>query len=855
MEIQRYRFRHNLFYFVLLWLPLCAVAQQHSNFDVESFAQEVWRGDKFTLKKRKYKSTSLKIENQTYHVVVNTDETGKASLPGYMLIADNDDTPTLLAFDDKSDFSFTNLPSHIESWIKGYECLFNNNSGAKRELEKWMKASQTDYEDVAPLLGNKEWGQDNPYNLLCPAIDGKNCPTGCVATAISQIMSYHKWPSSGNGSITYSTASNKMRISYDFSNTVFEWGKLLDSYIPLEDLSSHDETIAHNNLYFLNSIDVDNNSKPLTKCYISISGLTAMGISSFEGEIVLLVTDSNGDFVTKASSSTSVVSRSSGRILNDKSILLYIPSSLVDGEYRLYCAVRSNKTNEWSLSNLRGRDNYIVFLKEGTSFSIDNETYPCCPTSEDVMPVANLLQAVGAAVKMDYDLSGSGSNDTHTVEGLVKYLKYDSDLIFAYPDTYTDEQWHEVLQQELTEGRPVYYTGQGLESGHAFVIDGYKKMNDGTTYYHVNWGWDGLCNGYYLLNMLRPSSTGTGGSTGSNYANMSSMLIGMKPEDGISSTKMNCSTIDLLRDEYSAGDFLPIRIRTLTMLTSKDFTGRLRVELVSEADNQDTVTLNESTNTITSRRGLTNYFISCQIPTDIAGGEYMLRVSCTDNENNDVEIQCNEWPKITIKGIEEWTGGPQTQSLKKLAMGGIVDVMPNEDTGLITLSVDSIANPMPMSTNGVLSVIISEEGGKMLSVASEAVHVSVSGYNVRRNLRLSTEISRYLPDGNYELRIGFLPQNDSLWTYCDRMKSEGEIWWATFEPEYIPFSVTDGNISIAGYGSFEGADIPLVSNVRNIIHENSTTETIYDLSGRRMKYGQKGVYIIRRDNKSLKFIK
>lgn len=839
---------------VLLWLPLFAVAQRHNNLDVELLAQKIWNEDNFTENRSSYKSTALEIENKTYYVVVKTDDTARDTLPGYMLIVDNDNIPTLLAFDNKSRFSSKNLPPHIESWIKGYERFTINTSDAKRELEEWMKASRTDNEDVAPLLGNREWGQDNPYNLLCPTIEGKHCPTGCVATALSQIMSYHQWPVSGTGSISYTTTSNRMDVCYDFSNSVFEWDRLLDSYIPLEDLSSQDETILNSNLYFFNSIDVDNNSIPLSKCYISIDGLTVMGKSSFEGEVVLLATDANGKFATKTSSSVSVVSRSSGRIFSNKSFLLYISSDLADGEYRLYCAARSNNTNDWSLSNARGRDNYIELLKEGNTFSIEGEEYPCCPTTEDVLPISNILQAVGAAVKMDYNLGGSGSNDKNTAEGLVKYLKYDSDLTFAYPDTYTDEQWHETLQQELIEGRPVYYTGQGLESGHAFVIDGFKKADDGTTYYHVNWGWDGLCNGYYLLNMLRPSSTGTGGSSGSNYANQSSMLIGMKPEDGISTIKMNCSSIDLLESEYSVGDFLPTRIRTLAMQTDNDFTGSLRVELQSEDNEIEPVELYKSALTITSKRGLTNYYASCQIPTDIPGGNYMLRISCTDNDNNKVDIQCKEWPRIAIKGIHEWTGGSQTQPLKKLAIGGNVDIQYNETNGFITLTVDSIVNPMPKLSNGVLSVIITDEYDRMLSVAQETVPVNVNGYNVRRNINISSQISRYMPDGNYRLRIGFLPQNDPLWTYCDRICCEGDIWWASFIPQYAPFSVESGNVFIAGLETFKGADIPWVSNIHGITCGNNIPEIMYDLSGRRVKIEQKGIYVIRRGNQIIKVV-
>lgn len=47
--------------------------------------------------------------------------------------------------------------------------------------------------DITPML-HTQWGQGSPYNLLCPSIAGQHCQTGCVATAMAQVMKYHEWP-------------------------------------------------------------------------------------------------------------------------------------------------------------------------------------------------------------------------------------------------------------------------------------------------------------------------------------------------------------------------------------------------------------------------------------------------------------------------------------------------------------------------------------------------------------------------------------------------------------------------------------------------------------------------------------
>jgi len=60
--------------------------------------------------------------------------------------------------------------------------------------------------DISPLL-RTQWGQGSPYNLLCPTIAGKHCQTGCVATAMAQVMNFHQWPKEG-----------------------FDWGNMLNLY-------------------------------------------------------------------------------------------------------------------------------------------------------------------------------------------------------------------------------------------------------------------------------------------------------------------------------------------------------------------------------------------------------------------------------------------------------------------------------------------------------------------------------------------------------------------------------------------------------------------------------------------------
>ncbi len=88
--------------------------------------------------------------------------------------------------------------------------------------------------NIDPLL-KTTWNQYAPYNNLCPThSNGENYPTGCVATAISQIMKYHSYPTNGIGSHQYAfvPASGDGRIiSADFGATTYGWSKMLDNYV------------------------------------------------------------------------------------------------------------------------------------------------------------------------------------------------------------------------------------------------------------------------------------------------------------------------------------------------------------------------------------------------------------------------------------------------------------------------------------------------------------------------------------------------------------------------------------------------------------------------------------------------
>ena len=124
--------------------------------------------------------------------------------------------------------------------------------------------------------------------------------------------------------------------------------------------------------------------------------------------------------------------------------------------------------------------------------------------------VAQLMFDCGRSVDMIYGTDGSAAM-SHTMQpAMINNFSYDEGVSYSERRYFTDEEWLDLMYTEMAEGRPVLYGGTSDSGGHQFVADGYKQGG----FFHINWGWSGVCNGYYLLDALAPSEQGIGGGSG-----------------------------------------------------------------------------------------------------------------------------------------------------------------------------------------------------------------------------------------------------------------------------------------------------------------------------------------------------
>lgn len=140
--------------------------------------------------------------------------------------------------------------------------------------------------------------------------------------------------------------------------------------------------------------------------------------------------------------------------------------------------------------------------------------------------VATLMFDAGCAVHMQYASDGSGAYTNDAATAFVKNFGYDSlSVNYLTRLYYSDEEWMRIIDNEISNGRPILYSGVDATSGgHAFVFDGIN----GNGYVHINWGWDGAANGFYDIADLKPNADILSSSTDYHFNLDQVMVIGLK---------------------------------------------------------------------------------------------------------------------------------------------------------------------------------------------------------------------------------------------------------------------------------------------------------------------------------------
>ena len=185
---------------------------------------------------------------------------------------------------------------------------------------------------------------------------------------------------------------------------------------------------------------------------------------------------------------------------------------------------------ELSTSSWGGTTYVNVPALPPVTFDWDNmlDRYTSGYNTTQANAVATLMRYVGQAEHMAYGVDGSGidADSVVLIADAFKLLGYDEETVQVVKKTsaysggqtlYTDAEWAAIMQEELSEGRPIVFcaiSGGWFGGGHAFNVDGYDAT---TNKYHINFGWSGTSNNYYALNAF------------DGYNQYQQMVIGIQP--------------------------------------------------------------------------------------------------------------------------------------------------------------------------------------------------------------------------------------------------------------------------------------------------------------------------------------
>lgn len=402
--------RITLSLIALLVCCISMIAQQRSESEAIQIAQEffgkqgkspqlsVVPTQKVNAQVRKKVASARRApaKNASFYVV--NDEANNR----FVIVSADERMCQILGYSDKGVFNPNFVPDALLELMADWDGQNSYLRNLDSSIVFRRKVNNTDA--IEPLI-KTHWEQSSPYNDMCPEnvglADGSRCASGCVATAMAQVLNYYKYPKTGTGYYSYYTESQYIHQECNFSSLDFNWDNIITTY--------------------------DDNS-----------------------------------------------------------------------------------------------------------------------TEEQKQEIAKLMHACGVSVAMDYGTkdgngrvtSSSGAYAFDIPYALINHFNYNPNIVYKNKAYYSDEEWDDLILEELQSKRPVLYSGTDLasRSGHQFILDGY----DGNGLFHVNWGWGALMllgeeityEGYYALNALKPRLTYFGNTVEEDqvYSSNQAMVCGISPE-------------------------------------------------------------------------------------------------------------------------------------------------------------------------------------------------------------------------------------------------------------------------------------------------------------------------------------
>ena len=154
---------------------------------------------------------------------------------GFVIVSSDDRTKAVLGYSDHGAIDMNNLPENVATWLGYYAEAISSLQDSPQDVE-YPTTTATTRRNIAPLI-QSNWDQSSPFNNQC-VFSGATCVTGCVATAMAQVMNYHKYPTTVPAIAGYTNG----RTIPDLPAVTLDWANMCNTYFPYDE-----RTDAQNN--------------------------------------------------------------------------------------------------------------------------------------------------------------------------------------------------------------------------------------------------------------------------------------------------------------------------------------------------------------------------------------------------------------------------------------------------------------------------------------------------------------------------------------------------------------------------------------------------------------------------------
>jgi hypothetical protein len=204
---------------ICLFISLVTFAGEVSEQQALQKAQQFMQGKQFKPGNLRRAASSA---NNAYYVF-NAENNG-----GFVIVAGDDRMPEILGYSDKGNIDMQHLPCNFQMLLNSYAKAVDSLDyyHVTNPYTNRRTASRT---NIEPLI-KTHWGQGAPYNNYCPEVNGQRCLTGCVATAMAQIINYKQWPKSQTATVESYTTEDGINMPA-LEPTSFDWSNMTDDAV------------------------------------------------------------------------------------------------------------------------------------------------------------------------------------------------------------------------------------------------------------------------------------------------------------------------------------------------------------------------------------------------------------------------------------------------------------------------------------------------------------------------------------------------------------------------------------------------------------------------------------------------